>query len=279
MRARQGGFISWDTVFGILAGFGLFVFAVWTSTDNALVFWSVASLSMVIGGTFAATLISYQSAYVMKTIKALFGILIPTRVSAGSLFADVGRLLEWSRDVREKGPAILDDQLENAAANKLDKFTVHGLNMLSSGYKGEELRELLMELTETMFDRSQVQVGVLKTMAQFAPAFGMIGTLVGLVIMLDNLKADVSQLGQGLALALITTLYGVIAANLVFKPAALKTDQKNNVMRFRNTLLSEGFVMLSEKVDPLKMQDKLNSFLDPAVHFDLLATNEKGKKR
>ena len=100
-------------------------------------------------------------------------------------------------------------------------FTKYGLGLLSSGYKGEELRELLFEFTETMYDRAQVQVGVLKTMASFAPAFGMIGTLVGLIIMLDNLKADAGQLGQGLALALITTLYGVITANLIFKPAAL----------------------------------------------------------
>lgn len=279
MRRRQGGFISWDTTFGIFAGFGLFAFAVWSSTDNAMVFWSVASLSMVIGGTIAATMISYQAAYVMKTVKALFGILVPTNVSASSLFADVGRLLEWSQDVRQKGPAVLDEQLENAEANKLDSFTKYGLGLLSSGYKSDELRLLLFEFTETMYDRAQVQVGVLKTMAQFAPAFGMIGTLVGLVIMLDNLKADISQLGAGLALALITTLYGVIAANLIFKPAALKTDQKNNVIRFRNTLLSEGFVMLSEKHDPLKMQDRLNSFLDPGIHFDLLTENGKKVKK
>lgn len=279
MRRHQGGFISWDTTFGILAGFGLFAFAVWSSTDNTLIFWSVASLSMVIGGTISATMISYQAAYVMKTVKALFSILMPTTVSAGSLFADVGRLLEWSQDVRQKGPAVLDEQLENADTNGLDDFTRYGLTLLSSGYKSDELRLLLVEFTETMYDRAQVQVGVLKTMAQYAPAFGMIGTLVGLVIMLDNLKADVSQLGQGLALALITTLYGVIAANLVFKPAALKTDQKNNVIRFRNTLLSEGFVMLSEKYDPLKMQDRLNSFLDPGIHFDLLTENGKKPKK
>lgn len=277
MRRQQGGFISWDTVFGIGAGFGLFAFAVWSSTDNTAIFLSLASLSMVIGGTISATMISYQASYVIKTIKALFNILIPTRVSAGSLFADVGRLLEWAQDVKMKGPAVLDDQLENAKANNLDSFMVYGLNLLTTGYKGEDLRILMVELTETMYDRSQVQVGVLKTMAQFAPAFGMIGTLVGLVIMLDNLKADASQLGQGLALALITTLYGVVAANLVFKPAALKTDQKNNVARFRNTLITEGFVMISMKLDPLKMQDRLNSFLDPAIHFDLLTEN--GKKR
>ena len=272
-------FISWDTLVGIFAGFGLFAWSVYSSTDNSMIFLSVASVSMVVGGTFAATLISYQSMYVFKTIKALFGILIPTKVSAQSIFSDVGQILQWSQDVRDHGPAVLDDKLENSDANKLDDFTKYGLNLLSSGYKGEELRELLLEFTDTMYDRAQVQVGVLKTMASFAPAFGMIGTLVGLVIMLDNLKADAGQLGQGLALALITTLYGVITANLIFKPAALKTDQKNNVIRFRNTLISEGFVMLSLKTDPLKIQDKLNSFLDPKIHFDLLNGDHERKRK
>ena len=269
-------FVSWDTLIGILAGFGLFAFAIFTATDNAAIFWSIASLSMVIGGTFAAVMISYHSRYVLKTIKALFAIMIPTQVSPRSLFADVGRLLEWSQEVKQHGPGILDDKLENADAN-MDGFTRYGLQLLTTGYKGDDIREMLTEFLESMFDRAQVQVGVLKTMASYAPAFGMIGTLVGLVIMLDNLKGDVSGLGQGLALALITTLYGVLSANLIFKPAALKTDQKNNTMRFRNTLLLEGFVMLSTKTEPLRMQDKLNSFLDPGLHFDLLNPEKKKK--
>lgn len=268
-------FLSWETIIGFGAGVGLFAYAIFSSTNNAIMFWSISSLAMVLGGTLAAAMISYQARYVMRTLKAMFGILVPTQVSPHSLFSDVGKLLEWSKEVKQHGPAILDDKLENGGKG-MDVFTKYGLTLLTTGYKGEELRELLMEFCETLYDRSQVQVGVLKTMASYAPAFGMIGTLVGLVIMLDNIGSDVSALGKGLALALITTLYGVVLANLFFKPAALKTDQKNNVQRFRNTLLLEGFVMLSTKTDPLKMQDKLNSFLDPAIHFDLLSANGNG---
>ena len=268
-------FISWDTIIGITAGVGLFAFAIYASTDNTLVFWSVSSLSMVIGGTFAAAMISYQARYVIRTVIAMAGILIPTQVSPKTLFKDVEQLLRWSQEVKQNGPAVLDEKLENADKN-LDQFLKYGLTLLTTGYKHEELRELLTEQLEAAYDRAQVQVGVLRTMAAYAPAFGMIGTLVGLVIMLDNLKADVSQLGQGLALALITTLYGVLAANMFLKPAALKTDQKNNMNRFRNTILLEGLVMLSERIDPLKMQDRLNSFLDPAIHFDLLSENGNG---
>ncbi|MDH5692886.1 MAG: MotA/TolQ/ExbB proton channel family protein [Gammaproteobacteria bacterium] len=263
-------FISWETIFGIVAGFGLFGYAIFLSTDNTAIFWSVSSILMVLGGTFAATMISYQARYVLRTLKAMIGILIPTQVNPATLFKDVGRILKWSEEVRRHGPAVLDEKMEKYE-KKMDVFTKYGMSLLTTGYKGDELRELLTEFSESLYERSQVQVGVLKTMASFAPSFGMIGTLVGLVIMLDNLKADVSQLGQGLALALITTLYGVLAANMFFKPAALKTDQKNNMNRFRNVLMLEGFVMLSERQDPLRMQDRLNSFLDPALHFDLMS--------
>lgn len=271
-------FISWETIFGIGAGVGLFAYAIYVSTDNAMMFWSVASLAMVLGGTMASVMVSYQARYVVRTVKAMLGILVPTQVSPKSLFADVGMLLEWSQEVKKFGPAVLDDKLENGGKD-MSVFTTYGLTLLTSGYKGEELRELLTEFAETIYDRAQVQVGVLKTMASYSPAFGMIGTLVGLVIMLDNLSSDVTALGKGLALALITTLYGVVFANLFFKPAALKTDQKNNVEHFRNVLLLEGFVMLSLKTDPMKMQDKLNSFLDPGIHFDLLHENGNGGKK
>lgn len=266
-------FISWDTVLGVLAGVGLIAFAIHEATDNVFIFASLHALAMVIGGTFASTMVSYQGRYVMKTVKAMFAILFPTKVSPQTLFAEVGQIIEWAKEVRQKGPAVLDEKLESG--EKLDDFARYGLGLLTSGYKGEELRELLTDFTDTMYDRAQVQVGVLKNMGAYAPAFGMIATLVGLIIMLDQMGSDVSGMGKGISLALVGTLYGAVAANMLFKPAALKTDQKNNLARFRHNLLVEGFVMLSMKADPVKIQDKLNSYLEPQYHFDLLSDGIK----
>ncbi len=106
-------------------------------------------------------------------------------------------------------------------------------------------------------------------MAAASPAFGMIGTLVGLIIMLDGMGGDPTQLGAGLAVALLTTLYGVIFARLVFMPAATKIMQREQIVRFRNFLVAEGLALLADRKSPRFIQDKMNSFLDPAIHFNI----------
>jgi chemotaxis protein MotA len=114
-----------------------------------------------------------------------------------------------------------------------------------------------------------VQVEILKAMASAAPAFGMIGTLVGLIIMLDNMGGDPSSLGKGLAVALLTTLYGVMFARIIFLPAATKILQREQIIRFRNYLVAEGLSLLADKKSPRYIQDRMNSYLDPAIHFNI----------
>ena len=146
--------------------------------------------------------------------------------------------------------------------------------MVASGYTGEEVREIMTNTIEATFGRNTVQVDILKNMATASPAFGMIGTLVGLIIMLDSMGGDPSSLGAGLAVALLTTLYGVLFARLIYMPAATKILQREEILRFRNYLVAEGLALLADKKGPRYIQDKMNSFLDPAIHFDI----DKAKK-
>ena len=106
-------------------------------------------------------------------------------------------------------------------------------------------------------------------MGAAAPAFGMIGTLVGLIIMLDSMGGDPSSLGKGLAVALATTLYGVLFARLLLLPVADKVQQREQIVRFRNVLVAEGLSLLAERKNPRFIQDKMNSFLDPSIHFNI----------
>jgi Flagellar motor component len=96
----------------------------------------------------------------------------------------------------------------------------------------------------------------------------MIGTLVGLVIMLGNLS-DPAAFRPSLSIALITTLYCVMFARLLFIPAGSKVQQREDIVRFRNYLVAEGLVLLAEQKSPRYIQDRMNSFLDPAIHFDI----------
>ena len=259
--------MSLITILAILAAFGLFVGAIVTATDNYLIFLSTSSLIMVAGGTLASTFIAYEARYVILSLKLIGKIMFSPVVGRNLLKSEVGRIIKWAYTVQKSGLPALEGEAKKAIRG--DKFMRFGVDMVVSGYSGDEVREILTNTIETTFGRNTVQVNILKAMGGAAPAFGMIGTLVGLIIMLDNMGGDPTQLGAGLAVALLTTLYGVLFARLVFLPASSKIFQRESIVRFRNYLVAEGLALLADRKSPRYIQDKMNSFLDPAIHFNI----------
>ena len=255
------------TILALVGAFGLFLGSIITSTDNYIIFVSGASLVMVFGGTLSATFISYEPRYVLLALKLIIKIMFSAKVGRNILKAEVGRVIRWAYTVQKSGVPALESEAKKAV--KGDKFLQFGIEMVISGYTGDEVREILTNAIETTYGRNTVQVNILNAMAAAAPAFGMIGTLVGLIIMLDGMGGDPSQLGAGLAVALLTTLYGVIFSRMVFMPAATKIMQREQIVRFRNFLVAEGLALLADRKSPRYIQDKMNSYLDPAIHFDI----------
>ncbi len=259
--------MSIPTIIGFLGGVGLFLWAIVSSTDNYFMFLSLSSFVMVVGGTFASTFISYEARYVILSLKMMGKIFFSPPIGRNLLKSEVGRVIRWGYAVQKSGlPAL---EAETGKLKNADKFLSFGIDMVVSGYTGDEVRGILNTAIETTFGRNTVQVGILNAMSSASPAFGMIGTLVGLVIMLDSMGEDPSALGPGLAVALLTTLYGVLFAKLVYGPAATKIKQREEIVRFRNYLVAEGLVLLAEKKAPRFIQDKMNSYLDPAIHFNI----------
>ncbi len=222
---------------------------------------------MVVGGSLAAAFISYEPRYVLMALKLIGRIVFSTKVGRNILKSEVGRVIRWAYTVQKSGIPALESESKKAV--KGDKFLQFGVEMVVSGYTGDEVREILTNTIETTYGRNTVQVNILNAMAAASPAFGMIGTLVGLIIMLDGMGGDPTQLGAGLAVALLTTLYGVIFARLVFMPAATKIMQREQIVRFRNFLVAEGLALLADRKSPRFIQDKMDSFLDPAIHFNI----------
>lgn len=259
--------MSIPTLIGLLAAIGLFVGSIAMSTDHYFIFLDLASFLMVVGGTLAAAFISYEPRYVMLSLKLIWRILFSPKVGRNVLKSEVGRIIRWAYTVQKSGPPALEAEASKAVRG--DKFLKFGVEMVISGYTGEEVREILTNAIESTFGRNTVQVDILRAMSGAAPAFGMIGTLVGLIIMLDNLGGDPTELGAGLAVALLTTLYGVMFAQMIFKPAATKIQQREEIVRFRNYLLAEGLSLLADKKNPRYIADRMNSFLDPAIHFNI----------
>lgn len=259
--------MSLTTVLGIILGFGLFVSSIVLKTANYMLFLDFASFIMVIGGTFAATFIAFESRYVLNALRVTASIMFVHRFSRSILTNEVGRVIRWGYIVQKSGLPGLETDAKTLA--RQDRFLGFAIDLVISGYSGNEIREILRNTVETTFQRSVINADILRSMGNTAPAFGMIGTLVGLIIMLDSMASDPSQLGPGMSVALITTLYGILAARLVFLPAASKIQQREEIVQFRNYLLTEGMALLAERKSPRYIQDKMNSFLDPSLHFNI----------
>jgi len=255
------------TVLGIILGFGLFISSVVLKTANYLLFLDFASFIMVVGGTLAATFIAFEYRYVVNALKVTISIMFTHRIGRNILTSEVGRVIRWGYIVQKSGLPGLENDAKSLA--KQDKFLSFALDLVVSGYNGDEIRQILQNTVETTFQRSVINAAILRSMGNTAPAFGMIGTLVGLIIMLDSMGTDPSKLGPGMSVALITTLYGVLVARLIFLPAASKLQQREEIVQFRNYLVAEGIALLAERKSPRYIQDKMNSFLDPSIHFNI----------
>ncbi|MBK5954194.1 flagellar motor protein MotA [Rhodospirillum rubrum] len=259
--------MSLATILGVLFGFGLFCLSVILSTDNYLLFLKGESFIMVVGGTLAAAFVSFEPRYVVSALRSMVAILFNHEVSRSILTHEVGRVIRWGYIIQKNGlPGLKADAQK---VRKQDRFLSYGLDLVVTGYTGTEVREILANTVENTFQRQVVPAEILRNMGGTAPAFGMIGTLVGLIIMFDSMGSNPGSMGAGLAVALTATLYGLLSARLLFLPAASKVKQREELIRYRNYLLAEGLALLAERKSPRYIQDRMNSYLDPSIHFSI----------
>jgi len=154
----------------------------------------------------------------------------------------------------------------------------YGVRLVVDGTDAQTLKKLLDTVVASAFNRKIPVVKVLKNMAATSPAFGMVGTLVGLVVMLDSMTNDPGNLGQGLAVALVTTLYGVLFARLVFQPAADKLMQRSYIEQFRNKLIVKCLSAIAEGKPPRQIENEILSMLDPELQLDLSKVRKQMKE-
>lgn len=219
---------------------------------------------IVIGGTLAVAFMSFQANYVLDALVAIGSMFRKASVTHENLHRDMIDVIAWARVVKEKGLRGLEDVLGARRIN--DPFVRYGLDMVVSNYTPDDVRSMMETAADAYYKRDTTPARVLMAMASHAPAFGMVGTLIGMVIMLGSFDGDMSRIGKGLAISLLATLYGVVSARMFYMPASAKVMQKQDNLRFRNYLITEGMVMLVANKTPIHIQDRLNSFLKPGLH-------------
>ncbi len=235
------------------------------STHSLFAFVSLQGLVIVIGGVIAVAFLSFEAEDVRKALDTVAALFKERRgPPQDTLHRDMLEIIAWAYMVKEKGMRRLESSL--AKTGIADPFVKYGLNMVVSGYGARDVRVMMETAADACQDRDIVPVEILQSMASHAPAFGMIGTLVGMVAMLCSLDDTVSSIGGSLSVSFLSTLYGVVSARLVYIPAAAKLRQTVAKRRFRNQMVTEGMVMLVSNKTPMYIQDRLNSFLRPERH-------------
>jgi chemotaxis protein MotA len=250
---------------GLAVGFALVLGAVMLSTGSLLAFFSIEGLVIVVGGVIAVAFLSFEAEDVHKAL-AVIAAMVRHRGEPpkDTLHRDMTEIIAWASVVKEQGVRSLEASL--AKSGIADPFVKYGLNMVVSEYPAEDVRAMMETAADVAYERDSIPVDVLQSMTSHAPAFGMIGTLVGMVAMLSTLGDSVASVGSSLSVAFLSTLYGVVSARVLYMPAAAKLRQIASKRRFRNQLITEGMVMLVANKSPMYVKDRLNSFLRPEWH-------------
>ena len=240
------------TIVGLLTGFGLITGSIFLGGE-VLIFISLQSAMIVIGGTFGATMIKYSLKDLMK-IPSLLGIIFQEKeMDSGDT---IDTLVDFAEKARREGLLAL----EQDAANLDDDFLQKGIQLVVDGTDPELVRSILETKLTFLEERHQKTQGIFKTMASLSPAYGMIGTLIGLIQMLTQLD-DPSNIGAGMGVALITTLYGTILANLFFTPMAGKLQIASQDEVLMKEVMIEGILSIQAGENPRIVREKLTAFM------------------
>jgi chemotaxis protein MotA len=251
------------TIIGILCGLACIALPVLTGASPAM-FFHIPSLLIVGGGTVSSTLIHFSLKQVLRIVPVVRKTLFCKLPAPQELIQD---MVNCSAIARRDGALALEQEIAKAS----DPFVVKSLQMIVDGQEADAIEEKLTAEIQCLQERHQEGRKLLEFMGAAAPAFGMIGTLMGLVSMLVSLS-DPAGLGAGMAVALITTFYGAVAANLVFIPLAGKLGIRSKQEALTREMTREGVVGIARGESPSVVRERMQAFLSGKNREELKPT-------
>ena len=252
------------TIIGIVSGIGCLLFAILLGA-GIVTFIHIPSMLITVGGTFAATLINFPLPEIMRISKAAIKVLKSPTFDPS---IPIPLIISYAEKARQSGLLSLEDEMESIE----DPFLSLGTRLIIDGTDPEEVRDVMeteMEYLEVRHKRGQQ---LFLAMAKYAPGFGMIGTLIGLISMLKAMD-DPASIGPSMAVALITTFYGALMANLVFMPIAGKLRTRTEDESLMNRIILEGIIMIQAQTNPRYIGQKLISHIPPKLREAALQRN------
>lgn len=245
-----------STILGIGAAFGLMLMAILQGGPLSI-FINVPSLLIVFGGTAGNALVHYPFSDVFDALNVAKKTILHKEASTTEL---IEQLMEFASKARKEGILALQ-----AAMNDIeDPFLLKAVQMAVDGQEPETLRSMLMTEIEYIAQRHEKGAEIFTAIAAYAPAMGMVGTLIGLVQMLQTMD-DPAAIGPAMAVALLTTFYGAVIANLICSPMAGKLALRSKSEMLTKTVIIEGMQSILSGENPRIMEQKLHSFIAPKL--------------
>ncbi len=244
------------SIIGIVGAFAMVVMAIFTSGGTILTYVDLPSFLMVVLGSYFALFTNYPMSMalgIFNTIGLIF------KVPSFGEQNIITKLMAFSDKARREGLLALEEELEDLD----DEFMKKGLRLVVDGTDAEIIRVLMETELNQIQERHGQKIGLVNSWATLAPGLGMLGTVVGLIAMLKNLD-DPSSVGPNMAVALITTLYGSMLANLLFIPIAGKLKGHDAAEAKVKEMVIEGVLSIQAGDNPRILGLKLLSFLSPA---------------
>lgn len=251
------------TMLGLGLGFAMIVLGILGGGAGFGQYVNIPSVLIVIGGSFGSLLVANPLNRVLGVMKYMrHAINVPSYGEE----AIISRLVNFSEKARREGLLALEDDLEEVE----EEFMRKGIQLVVDGTDPEIIKNMLYNDLNKLQERHAIGIQLFDDWGKFAPAFGMIGTLAGLIGMLANLS-DPDAIGPNMSIALITTMYGSIMANLIFIPIKGKLVDRDKSETLVREIMIEGILSIQSGDNPRILEQKLISFLPPARREAILA--------
>lgn len=254
-------------VAGLVLGFFALIYGILVAGGQLLMFWDLPSVIVTFGGSWCAMMVAYPMSALTKIPTYMKVAIFPPKFNPVELIIT---LVQFSEKSRREGLLALEDDLDALD----DVFLKKGLQLVVDGTDPELVRTILEIDVDNMASRHDGFKKIFDDWAGLAPSFGMIGTLMGLVLMLVNLN-DKSMVGPYLAVAIITTFYGAVWAYLVMTPISANLDALTGDEILFKSVIIMGILSIQAGDNPRILKEKLVSFLPPTMRGDLM--DEKGE--
>ena len=245
------------SLLGLVICLGLVLFAIMAGNGPAAIkyFLDFQSALITLGGAFCAVMVSFTIADFVGGLKSFTLIFKPLKLNTGEM---INKIIDLSNVARKEG--LLS--LEEASGELEDAFMKKGILLIVDGTDPELVRAILDTELTSIDVRHKQKIAFWECVGSMGPAWGMVGTLVGLIIMLQNMS-DASSIGPAMGVALITTLYGSLLANWICAPTANKLKYNNDLEIQAKEIMIEGLLSIQAGENPRVIEEKLKSFLAP----------------